>query len=218
MSYVRARDSQIDVPSASGNGLNNRPLGISAESRGLGISRVGQGNGAAAAGRSSGSAVLEPLSPASGRGFARLENRSAGPAVLNRPRQKAVRKAEPSGLQVGVRARHSDGASLQLMAHEVVFLRREMKELTDRERDVAFAVCTGGSNERMAERLCIALPTLRTHLMRLNQKLGTVRKGDIVRMMASRLLQAYRAGELGAGTQPAEHFGSQASEEVASHD
>jgi DNA-binding CsgD family transcriptional regulator len=203
MSYVRARDSQIDAASPTGNGLNNRVVGIRAESRGIGLNRIARANGTSGHGASGGLAVLEGAPSAPSRGFVRLEDRSAGPAALNRPRQKAVRKTEPAGSQVSVRARHSDGASLQLMAHEVVFLRQEMKELTDRERDVAFAVCTGGSNERMAERLCIALPTLRTHLMRLNQKLGTVRKGDIVRMLASRLLQAYRAGELGAGAEPA---------------
>lgn len=146
---------------------------------------------------------LGVITPANG--FARTgtflaPDRAGGaPTVLTRPRQKAVKKADPaanSGAS-GARARASDGsASLQLLAHEVVYLRQQLQELTDREREVAFAVCTGGSNERMAERLCIALPTLRTHLMRLNQKLGTARKGDIVRMMASRLLDAYRSGAL----------------------
>lgn len=198
MSYVRGHDSQLNATSAAGEGLNNRVLGIRRDGRELGRSPNGDGSGRLA--------VLEGIGPSltRGRGFVRLEDRSTGQAVLNRPRQKAIRKSEPSGSQLTTRSRtNSDGASLQLMAHEVVFLRMELKELTDRERDVAFAVCTGGSNERMAERLCIALPTLRTHLMRLNQKLGTVRKGDIVRMLASRLLDAYRAGELAAGAQPA---------------
>lgn len=197
MSYVRGRDSQLDAVSTAGNGLGNRALGLRTEDRRIGVGRLGNGSGVG---------ILEGIGQTTTsrtRGFARLDDRSAGPSVLSRPKQKAVRKLDSSSSQVAARARHSDGASLQLMAHEVVFLREEMKDLTDRERDVAFAVCTGGSNERMAERLCIALPTLRTHLMRLNQKLGTVRKGDIVRILASRLLQAYRAGELGAGDQPA---------------
>lgn len=198
MSYVRGHDSQVDATSSTGSGLNSRVLSIPGSDR-----RIGRPDAVGGSGRL---AVLEGIGPSltRGRGFVRLEDRSAGGAVLNRPRQKAVRKSEPAVSPLAARSRtNSDGASLQLMAHEVVFLRRELTELTDRERDVAFAVCTGGSNERMAERLCIALPTLRTHLMRLNQKLGTVRKGDIVRMLASRLLEAYRGGEIAVGAQSA---------------
>lgn len=72
----------------------------------------------------------------------------------------------------------------------------ELDALTDREREVALAICDGGSNEAIAERMYIALPTLRTHLMRINQKLGTKGKGDVVRLMVGRLLDSYRVGRI----------------------
>ncbi|PKL33766.1 MAG: hypothetical protein CVV40_00395 [Planctomycetes bacterium HGW-Planctomycetes-2] len=134
--------------------------------------------------------------------LARPESPSGFPGVVNgsrpggaRLRQKAVRKIDPETKSSGP-WRAPDGATLQLLAHEVVYLRGQLPELTDREREVAFAVCSGGSNNRIAERLCVALPTLRTHLMRLNQKLGAARKSDIVRIVASRLLDAYRCHQL----------------------
>lgn len=76
-------------------------------------------------------------------------------------------------------------------------LEAEFSDLTNREREVLFALCDGGSNEAVAERLCIALPTLRTHLMRLHQKLGTSGKSELVGLAWRRLVEAYRGGRLG---------------------
>src|SRR5690606_34047509 len=78
--------------------------------------------------------------------------------------------------------------SLRLTPDERRTLGEGLDSLTEREREVALAICDGGSNEAVAERLFIALPTLRTHLMRINQKLGTRSKGDVVRLMVGRLL------------------------------
>lgn len=75
------------------------------------------------------------------------------------------------------------------------FLAEDLADLTEREREVVFAVCEGGQNHAVAERLFIALPTLRTHLMRINQKLGARSKGDVVRFVAGRLLVRYRSGK-----------------------
>jgi len=69
-------------------------------------------------------------------------------------------------------------------------------KLTPREREVAYAVFLGGDNEAIASRLCIALPTLRTHLMRINQKLGTSSKSDVVQHVAMTLLDGYRSGAI----------------------
>jgi len=69
-----------------------------------------------------------------------------------------------------------------------------LDRLTPRELEVVFAICDGGSNELIADRLCIALPTLRTHLMRIHQKLGSASKSDIVRCVSARLLRDYRRG------------------------
>ncbi|MEQ9616599.1 MAG: helix-turn-helix transcriptional regulator [Phycisphaerales bacterium] len=76
---------------------------------------------------------------------------------------------------------------------EKSYLDEVLAPLTDREREVVYAICGGGRNEEIADRLCIALPTLRTHLMRLNQKLGTTSKSDVVRLVAGHLLEGYRA-------------------------
>ncbi len=86
---------------------------------------------------------------------------------------------------------------MRLTPEERRTLGEELDSLTDREREVALAICDGGSNEAVAERMFIALPTLRTHLMRINQKLGTRSKGDVVRLMVGRLLESYRAGRIG---------------------
>ncbi len=92
-----------------------------------------------------------------------------------------------------------DGCSLRLTDAERRVLEGCFEDLTRREREVIFALCFGGTNEGMADRLCIALPTLRTHLMRLNQKLGTASKGDVVRLVAAHLLDAYRSRRIAVG-------------------
>ncbi|MBL0926869.1 MAG: helix-turn-helix transcriptional regulator [Phycisphaerales bacterium] len=89
--------------------------------------------------------------------------------------------------------------TLELLPAERSYLVHAFSSLTSRERDVVFAICEGGSNHSIAERLAIALPTLRTHLMRLNQKLGTTGKGDVVRFAASQLLDGYRSRALQPG-------------------
>ena len=86
--------------------------------------------------------------------------------------------------------------AIRLTASERVFLDSALVDMTQRERDVIYALCAGGTNETMAHRLGIALPTLRTHLMRLNQKLRTGSKSDVVRHVASLLLEGYRTGTI----------------------
>lgn len=86
--------------------------------------------------------------------------------------------------------------TLELTPAERQYLERSLTALTVREREVVFAICTGGTNELLADRLCIALPTVRTHLMRLNQKLATTSKGDVVRFVTSKLLDGYRRREI----------------------
>ena len=76
------------------------------------------------------------------------------------------------------------------------FLQSALTGLTPREREVVYEICSGGTNDAIADRLCVALPTLRTHLMRLNQKLGTTSKGDVVRFVACRLLWGYRNAQI----------------------
>jgi len=75
------------------------------------------------------------------------------------------------------------------------YLADSLADLTPREREVALAVCEGGDHERVASSLCIAVPTLRTHLMRIHQKLGAENKADVVRFVSARLLEGYRSGD-----------------------
>ncbi len=112
---------------------------------------------------------------------------TAAAALASRP----VKRRGPASREAG------ECWSLRLTPEERRNLGEELETLTDREREVALAICDGGSNEAVAERMYIALPTLRTHLMRINQKLGTRSKGDVVRLMVGRLLDAYRAGRIG---------------------
>lgn len=93
-------------------------------------------------------------------------------------------------------AHHAAACALRLSEEEHAYLARRLHTLTTREREVVRALCEGGPNEALADRLCVALPTLRTHLMRINQKLGSESKDDIIRFVAARLLDAYRRGEL----------------------
>jgi len=92
------------------------------------------------------------------------------------------------------------GRRLGLRVEERKQLARKLERLTPREREVAYAVFLGGDNEALANRLCIAMPTLRTHLMRINQKLGTTSKSDIVHYVAMSLLDAYRNGTITAAS------------------
>jgi len=87
-----------------------------------------------------------------------------------------------------------DGWRLELTPGEWRHLDRTLACLTEREREVACAVCAGGANEVVADRLCIALPTLRTHLMRIYQKLGANSKSDLIRHVTAHLLDGYRRG------------------------
>jgi len=115
-----------------------------------------------------------------------LEGRTARKARARKARRKL--SSEECGA--------AECATLQLMDHEIDYLSRSLKALTSRECEVVFSICRGGTNEWMADALRIALPTLRTHLMRLNQKLGTTSKGDVVRFVAKALLEGYRSGSL----------------------
>lgn len=74
--------------------------------------------------------------------------------------------------------------------------------LTLREREVVLAACEGGDNEQIASRLGIAMPTLRTHMMRINHKLGTRGKSDLIRLIAGAVLPAYRNGVVAPDSGP----------------
>lgn len=94
-------------------------------------------------------------------------------------------------------------AGLALGPAERQYLDSTLEGLTEREREVVYALLDApdrpgadSSNASVADRLCVALPTLRTHLMRINQKLGTSSKSDLVRLVACRLLEGYRRGAL----------------------
>lgn len=93
-------------------------------------------------------------------------------------------------------AGESAGPSGEFHHAERQHLRQSLVSLTPREQDVVEAVWAGGSNETVAERMCVAIPTLRTHLMRIHRKLGTRGKGDLIRFVAERVLEGYRAGAL----------------------
>lgn len=81
---------------------------------------------------------------------------------------------------------------LTLSPSERAIVDSALPELTRREREVLYEICTGGTNEAVAERIGVKLPTLRTHLMRLNQKLGSTSKSDLVRLVMQVLLVSYR--------------------------
>lgn len=55
--------------------------------------------------------------------------------------------------------------------------------LTDRERDVAIAVSRGLSNAEIAEQLYISLPTVKSHVSKLFEKLGTANRVQVALMV-----------------------------------
>lgn len=83
-------------------------------------------------------------------------------------------------------------AWLPLSEGERAVVDAALPQLTRREREVLYEICSGGTNEAVSERIGVKLPTLRTHLMRLNQKLGSTSKSDLVRLVAQVLLVGYR--------------------------
>lgn len=99
------------------------------------------------------------------------------------PQSRGPESNEPSG---------GNPCRLRLNEAEKRFLEGPLSDLTPREREVALAICEGGDHERVAASLCIAVPTLRTHLMRIHQKLGAENKADVVRFVSARLVEAYR--------------------------
>jgi DNA-binding CsgD family transcriptional regulator len=132
--------------------------------------------------------TLRELAPRAPLAFRLPSNGIAqpGPTPIEPPRDETVAPPE--------------SWTLELTPAERQYLERALTALTTREREVVFAICAGGTNELLADRLCIALPTIRTHLMRLNQKLGTTSKGDVVRFITSKLLDGYRSREIAAIT------------------
>jgi DNA-binding CsgD family transcriptional regulator len=102
------------------------------------------------------------------------------------------RVREPTGDGLSRREPAIGECRMALTETERAWLEGALSALTARERDVAFAVCEGGDHEQVAASLCIAVPTLRTHLMRIHQKLGAESKVDVVRYISARLLEFYR--------------------------
>lgn len=131
--------------------------------------------------------TLRELAPRAPLAF-RLSTNGTAPAVPV-PSASSTPSDEPP-------AAAPESWTLELTTAERHYLERSLTALTGREREVVFAICAGGTNELLADRLCIALPTVRTHLMRLNQKLGTTSKGDVVRFVTSKLLDGYRRREI----------------------
>lgn len=85
---------------------------------------------------------------------------------------------------------------LEISAIERRWIRQRTPRLTQREHEVLIALIEGGSNEQIALDLGIALPTLRTHLARISQKLGATGRADLLRCGAGLLLDGYRRGAL----------------------
>ena len=76
------------------------------------------------------------------------------------------------------------------------FLDRKLDGITARELDVLIALCGGGTNDIIASELSIAPATLRSHIVRLSQKLDVAGKSDLVRTVVGVLLDGYRTGAL----------------------
>ena len=113
-------------------------------------------------------------------------------------------EASREGSALSARVLPMECGSLRLGPSERSLLRRELTGLSEREFEVLVELCAGGRNDQVAKRLCIALPTLRTHLSRLNEKLGTLSKSELIAHAAAQVLRGYRSGVLAGGAGSAE--------------
>ena len=115
--------------------------------------------------------------------------RKASRATATPVTTRAATPARPAALEPPA---EPNPPEFRLDPHERRIALNAIPELSVREREVLFAICEGGRNADIAKRLHIAPPTLRTHLTRLNHKLGTQSKADLVRLVARAVLAAYR--------------------------
>lgn len=83
-------------------------------------------------------------------------------------------------------------SAMRLHHAERELIASRLEGLTAREIEVVLAVCEGGSNEDIAQRLSVSVATVRTHLTRAHSKLATSRKSDLVRLALGTLVTAYR--------------------------
>lgn len=125
------------------------------------------------------------------------EQRQTDASVDERPVGPVVRRVTPgtsSGGGDAAALTPSELASgMRLTEEERSLVDALLPEITNREREVLYEIVKGGTNERVAERMGVKLPTLRTHLMRLNQKLGSTSKSDLVRLVTQAIVLEYRA-------------------------
>ena len=89
-------------------------------------------------------------------------------------------------------------AGMRLSEKERELVDAVLPEITNREREVLYEIVKGGTNEAVADRMGVKLPTLRTHLMRLNQKLGSTSKSDLVRLVTQAIVLEYRSRLFGS--------------------
>ncbi|GAB4550682.1 MAG: hypothetical protein Tsb0013_12520 [Phycisphaerales bacterium] len=130
-----------------------------------------------------------------GQGRTEAEREALGPVV------RRVRPGDGPGGEHGSPMRMPSpsrlAAGMRLSEDERALVDRVLPDITNREREVLFEIVAGGTNERVAERMGVKLPTLRTHLMRLNQKLGSTSKSDLVRLVTQAIVLDYRSKLLG---------------------
>lgn len=89
---------------------------------------------------------------------------------------------------------------LVVSSTEQRYLARKLSSVTPRELEVLLALCGGGTNDKIASQLSITPATLRTHIVRLSQKLDVAGKSELVRTVVGVLLDGYRTGALPRST------------------
>ncbi len=72
-------------------------------------------------------------------------------------------------------------ADKALAAREPLAMSQDLPTLTERELEVLALIGQGLSNPQIAEALCITRTTVRTHIRRINAKIGLVRRSQVVR-------------------------------------
>jgi DNA-binding CsgD family transcriptional regulator len=139
------------------------------------------------------------------RGETSVESRGIGP-VVRRVSPGTVPGHSPAA---GASLTPMDLAGgMRLSEDERTLVDALLPEITNREREVLYEIVKGGTNERVAERMGVKLPTLRTHLMRLNQKLGSTSKSDLVRLVTQAIVLDYRTRLFGS-PEPVSRSGDQ---------
>jgi DNA-binding CsgD family transcriptional regulator len=117
----------------------------------------------------------------------------AEPVALDAPSRRSARGGASSAYFGYRRSRAERAAEVRRLATAHVpqprplgGRERELLGLTDREAEIALLIAAGGSNQAIADHLCVSINTVKTHTRTLYRKLGVGNRTDMAVWVWSR--------------------------------